>query len=289
MIKPLLSMPTPPLFISLARVEISYREICHLVVVNQLVIMYHFSNLWTLLRGNIKMIRIITLLIASFLSVGCAKINATHINQQDQMTLPHPTRILITYFRVDSESIQTSTGIFAKIKSAVTNESAETTKQELSSEVIEALNKELVVKITALGITAVHAEQNQQPVENEIIITGKFLKIDEGNAIRRNLIGLGAGQSSLDSKVIVLRATPQGIKEILSFSAHADSGNMPGAVVLGPAGVAAGAGAAVIAATNVAKGAAATYKSNSANQASALADKISEVLQKYFQEQGWIK
>jgi Domain of unknown function (DUF4410) len=93
---------------------------------------------------------------------------------------------------------------------------------------------ELVEKITALGITAVHVEQNQQPVQNEIIITGKFLKIDEGNVVRRNLIGLGAGQSSLDSKVIVLRATPQGIKEILSFSAHADSGNMPGAAVMGP-------------------------------------------------------
>jgi hypothetical protein len=40
---------------------------------------------------------------------------------------------------------------------------------------------------------------------------------------------------------------------------------------------------------NVAKGGITTYRSNSANQASALADKISEELQKYFQEQGWIK
>jgi hypothetical protein len=190
---------------------------------------------------------------------------------------------------VDSESIQTSTGLYGKIKAGISDESPEITKQELSREVIGALNKELVEKITALGITAVHAEQNQQPVQNEIIITGKFLKIDEGNVVRRNLIGLGAGQSSLDSKVIVLRATPQGIKEILSFSAHADSGNMPGAAVMGPAGVAAGAGTAVVVGVNVAKGGITTYRSNSANQASALADKISEELQKYFQEQGWIK
>lgn len=233
--------------------------------------------------------RIMTLLIVSFLSVGCAKISTTHISQQDQMALPHPTRILIKDFRVDSDSIQTTTGLYGKIKAGISDDSPEITKQELSSEVIGALNKELVEKITALGITAVHVEQNQQPVQNEIIITGKFLKIDEGNVIRRNLIGLGAGQSSLDSKVIVLRATPQGIKEILSFSAHADSGNMPGAAVMGPAGVAAGAATAVVVGVNVAKGAATTYKSNSANQASALADKISEELQKYFQEQGWIK
>ena len=85
------------------------------------------------------------------------------------------------------------------------------------------------------------------------------------------------------------KSTPQGIKEILSFSAHADSGNMPGAAVMGPAGVAAGAGTAVVVGVNVAKGGITTYRSNSAHQASALADKISEVLQKYFQKQGWIK
>ena len=233
--------------------------------------------------------RIMALLIVSFLSVGCAKISTTHISQQDQTASPPPTRILIKDFRVDSDSIQMATGLYGKIKAGVSNDSPEITKKELSSEVIGALNKELVEKITALGITAVHVEQNQQPVQNEIIITGKFLKIDEGNVVRRNLIGLGAGQSSLDSKVIVLRATPQGIKEILSFSAHADSGNMPGAAVMGPAGVAAGAGTAVVVGVNVAKGGITTYKSNSANQASALADKISEELQKYFQEQGWIK
>ena len=63
---------------------------------------------------------------------------------------------------------------------------------------------------------------------------------------------------------------------------------MPGAVVLGPAGAAAGAGTAAVAATNVAKGAASVYKSDSANQASALADKITETLSSYFKEQGWI-
>jgi negative regulator of sigma E activity len=87
----------------------------------------------------------------------------------------------------------------------------------------------------------------------------------------------------------VQKSAPQSIKEILSFSAHADSGNMPGAAVMGPVGVVAGAGTAVIVGVNVVKGAAATCKSNSPNQAPALDDKISEVLQKHFQKQGWIK
>lgn len=236
------------------------------------------------------MIKIITLLTTSLILVSCAKTNISHIHSQSQAGLSSPpTRVLIKDFSLDKQSVQTSTSAFAKIKAVVSNESAETAKQKLSSEVIEALNKELSERIKALGLTPAHAEANQQPTETEILITGQFLKIDEGNAVKRNLIGLGAGQSALDSEVSVLATSPHGLQEILSFTAHADSGNMPGAVVLGPAGAAAGAGTAVMAASNVAKGAATAYKSNSANQASALADKISEELASYFQKQGWIK
>jgi hypothetical protein len=235
------------------------------------------------------MMKIIILVAVSIITAGCAKTNISHIHEESSIILSKPTRILIQDFSLASDSVQTGTGVFAKIKSVVTDESAESAKQELSSEVIEALNEELVAKVIALGFIANRAERNQQPAQNEIVITGKFLKIDEGNATKRNLIGLGAGQSSLDADVAVFAGTHAGVKEILNFSAHADSGNMPGAAVMGPAGAAAGATTAVTVATNVTKGAASAYKSNSANQASAVADKISEELSKYFQEQGWIK
>jgi hypothetical protein len=59
---------------------------------------------------------------------------------------------------------------------------------------------------------------------------------------------------------------------------------MPGAAVMGPRRCNRGWYS-----SNSGHQCATTYKSNSANQASALADKISEVLQKFFQKQGWIK
>jgi len=72
------------------------------------------------------------------------------------------------------------------------------------------------------------------------------------------------------------------------FEAHADSGNMPGAAVMGPAGAAAGAGTAAVLATNAAIGGVKSYKSASAQQAKKIADKISEQLTQYFVRQGWI-
>ena len=221
-------------------------------------------------------------------SISCAKTNIGNIKETDSVHITRPSRILIQDFTVDSQSIQTSSSPFAKLKSAITDDSADDIKNKLGNEVIDALSKELEEKVKALGINTVRVNKAQLPSQNEIVISGQFVKIDEGNAIRRNLIGLGAGQSSIDTKVQVSTQTAEGNQVLLNFNAHADSGNMPGAVVLGPAGAAAGAGTAAVAATNVAKGAASAYKSDSANQASALADKITETLSSYFKEQGWI-
>jgi hypothetical protein len=47
------------------------------------------------------------------------------------------------------------------------------------------------------------------------------------------------GKFYLDSKVRVLAPSPSGYQELISFDAHADSGEMPEAAVMGPAGAAA--------------------------------------------------
>jgi hypothetical protein len=96
------------------------------------------------------------------------------------------------------------------------------------------------------------------------------------------------GQSRLDSKVRVLAPSPSGYKELIAFDAHADSGEMPGAAVMGPAGAAAGAGAAAVIATNTVAGGIKTYKSASAELARKMAEKIAAQLAKYFAQQGWI-
>jgi hypothetical protein len=143
----------------------------------------------------------------------------------------------------------------------------------------------LTQKIADMGLNPIRANQSTRVTAGSIIIAGAFVNIDEGNSTRRNVIGLGMGQSSLDSKVSVLTTDNQ---ELLSFDAHTDSGSMPGAAVMGPAGVAAGAGTAAVVATNVATGAVKSYKSESAQQAKKMADNIAAQLAAYFAQQGWI-
>jgi hypothetical protein len=95
-----------------------------------------------------------------------------------------------------------------------------------------------------MGLNDIRADQSLRATPGSIIIKGAFINIDEGNQAQRSVIGLGMGKSSLDSKVVVLAPSPSGDQELLAFNAHADSGDMPGAAVMGSAGAAAGASTA---------------------------------------------
>jgi len=222
------------------------------------------------------------------LITGCAKTNVQETYEVANTGMPTPNPVLIYNFAVNPEDVQQNSSIFAKIERNIENNNQTAEEIQLGREVADAMATELTQKIAALGLNPVRADQNLRVTPGSILITGYFVDIDEGNRLRRNVIGLGMGQSSLDSKVRVLAPSPSGYQELIAFDAHADSGDMPGAAVLGPAGAAAGAGTAAVIATNVAVGGVKSYKSASAEQAKKMADKIAAQLAQYFAQQGWI-
>ena len=224
----------------------------------------------------------------ALLAVGCAKTNVRATNQVAYTGLPRPDRVLIYNFAVTPADIQENSSIFAKIGRNIENKNQTADEIQLGREVADALATELTVKIANMGLNPLRADRNMPVTQGSILITGRFTKIDEGNRLRRNVIGLGMGQSSVESAVSVLAPEPSGLQEIIAFDAHADSGNMPGAAVMGPAGAAAGAGTAAVVATNAAMSGAKSYKSSSAQQAKKIAEKIAAELAKYFAQQGWI-
>ncbi len=74
---------------------------------------------------------------------------------------------------------------------------------------------------------------------------------------------------------------------LLEFTTHADSGQMPGAAVFGPAGAAAGGSAPAVVGTNVAVGGVKTYRSATAFLADKTAEQIVITMTNYFAQQGW--
>ena len=222
------------------------------------------------------------------LITGCAKTNVQETYEVANTGMPTPNPVLIYDFAVSPNDVQQNSSFFAKIKRNIENNSQTAEEIQLGREVANAMATELWEKIGNLGLNPIRADQSLQVTPGSILITGYFVNIDEGNRLRRNVIGLGMGKSSLDSKVRVLAPSPSGYKELFEIDAHTDSGDMPGAAVMGPAGAAAGAGTAAVIATNAVAGGVKSYKSASAEQAKKMADKIAAKLATYFAQQGWI-
>lgn len=222
------------------------------------------------------------------LLVGCAKTQVMTMNEVAVSGLQKPSQVLIYNFAVSPRDIAENSSIFAKIARNVQNQDQTAEEMQLGREVADALSEELRRKIAAMGLNAMLADSNTPLGAGSILVTGRFIKIDEGNRLRRNVIGFGLGQSSIDSDVQVLAPSRSGLRELAAFTAHADSGKMPGAAVMGPAGAAAGAETAAVVATNVTASGVKSYRSSAAQQAKQLADTITERLSDYFARQGWL-
>jgi hypothetical protein len=192
-------------------------------------------------------------------------------------------------FSVTAADVSENQGFFA----AVRNSLSDTTENErvltIGREVQTRMAEELVAGIRDLGLPAQRAARGTPVPPDAIAVAGLFLNVDEGNRLQRTVVGLGAGQSRVDTEVEVYAPGRNGLTKILEFTTHADSGSTPGALITGGAGAAASGGmTAGAAAANVAVSGVKGYRSQVEQMTSRSADQAVAYLSQYFARQGWI-
>ncbi|QSA97853.1 DUF4410 domain-containing protein [Methylococcus sp. EFPC2] len=237
----------------------------------------------------IRLIKLMIYLMLAMVITGCAGTAVQTRSEIASAGLARPKQINVYDFAVNPSEIQQNSGPLARLmrSSSASEQTAE--QMAIGREVADALATELTEGLKELGFNAVRSTRNMTVAEGTILVTGAFVNIDEGNKARRTLVGLGLGQSSLDTQVSVLAPGGREYRELIGFDVHTDSGSMPGAAVMGPAGAAAGAGTAAVVASNAALGTIKNYRSAAAQQAKQQAEKIVSALSKYFLQQGWIR
>ena len=157
----------------------------------------------------------------------------------------------------------------------------------IGEEVAKILTENLVKEIGKLGIPTVTAAGATPVTGPSLQIEGQFLTVDQGNRLRRAVIGFGAGASEVRTMVQVFETTSDGRRLVEDFYTTAKSSRKPG---LGPM---AGAGAAIsTAATSAAVssgvGLATAHSQTVEGDARNTADEIVKMLKTFFAEQGWI-
>jgi hypothetical protein len=200
-----------------------------------------------------------------------------------------PSQILVYDFAISAADVSENQGFFAAVRNSLSDTTEYQRELTIAREVQNRMSEELVVKIRDLGLPAQRAARGSTLPSGAIAVTGLFLNVDEGNRLQRTVVGFGAGQSTVDTKVEIYAPSSSGPTKLLEFTTHADSGSMPGALVTGGAGAAASGGmTAGVAAANMGVSAAKGHRSQVEQMTSRSADQTAAYLSRYFANQGWI-
>jgi Domain of unknown function (DUF4410) len=200
-----------------------------------------------------------------------------------------PTMIVVFPFATSAADVSLNQGIGARLYRNYSGESQTAEQAQLAQSTAHDICVQVAGSLANNGWNAA-CQPRGTPVtgSNTLIIDGDFTDISEGNRLQRMVIGLGVGASDVDTSVGLYQYNSGNSTELLTFTTHADSGEMPGAGITGPAGAAAGgAAAAASIGVNVAAGGIKSVTSSTAFLSKKTAQQVVDQMNNYFSQQGW--
>src|SRR5262245_50589759 len=193
-------------------------------------------------------------MILSGLLGGCAQTTVQpQFAQATVGPVPRPNQVVVYPFAVNPAQVTQNQGLLQGAINNMEGVSTVANEESIGQDAANALADEMVKRINALGLPSWRVPRGAPAPVNSLVIDGHFIDVNEGNRLERTVIGLGLGQSTMDTEAQVYTPSSTGYQMVLEFKTHADSGEMPGAAITGPAGAAAAGGlTAGVVAANVA-------------------------------------
>src|SRR5690242_13531950 len=226
----------------------------------------------------------IAALLAGFL-VACGQTGIRKASLTSETNLPRPKRILVYDFAVSEQEVREYQGI---MRQKPTVKDPAERERMLAQDVKDALAEEMADHLRSLGFVVERVARGTKATDNDLLVDGQFLTVDEGNPLHRLVVGFGNGASTVQTQVQVYQAPDA--RKLLEFSTQSDSGKSPGvAPTLGAGVVAQGGVTAGMVVANSAVSGVKTYKSDIARMAAASGDQVARYLSEFFAKQGWIR
>jgi hypothetical protein len=194
-----------------------------------------------------------------------------------ETNLPRPGRILVYDFAVNEQEVKEYQGI---MRQQPTIKDAAERERLLAQDVKDALAEELVDNLKSLGFVVERVARGTRATENDLVIDGQFLTVDEGNPLHRLVVGFGTGGSAVQTQVQAYQG-PEA-RKLLEFTTQSDSSKLPGAAPTLGAGAVAQGGVTAVSGVK-------TYRSDVARMAAASGDQAARYLSEFFVKQAWIR
>ena len=228
-------------------------------------------------------------LVLTLAAFGCAGAQVTQQSSSAPIMASRPSQVFVYPFAVNASDVSLNSSIFQVAYRNMSDDNVDAQQQNIARQTAQNICVQVAANLTGQGITTTCLQRGVPPTGNNVLVLdGQFTDISEGNRLRRMVIGLGSGQSKVDTVVQVIQKTDQGTTEIMDFATNADSGYMPGAGITGPAGAAAGgATAAASLGVNLAAGGVKNYTSSTGFLVDKTTSQIVNLVVAYYNRQGW--
>jgi hypothetical protein len=213
---------------------------------------------------------------------GCASTEVAQTRRAGE--LEKPDRVLVRDFAVTLADVELDRGLGPTLWRDVQGEVGEGPEADLGRAAASALSDEMVKKLRAAGIPAERVPRSAPYDPRALIVTGRFLTMDEGNQTLRTVVGFGAGASEVRTQAQLWMAG----RLVAEGETTARSGRKPGvAVTLGAGaalGTAATAAAVAAATTGISETMLTSVQADARRTAGELADRIIRA----YRGRGWL-
>ena len=225
-------------------------------------------------------------LLALLIFAGCASTQVTGRDELVTAKLPRPNTIWVYDFAATPEDVPDESALAGRHSEHDTPQTAKeiATGRRLGAEIEE----KLVKRIQGMGLPAEHAVKATKPQINDLVFRGYLISYNAGSEAKRLLIGFGSGASDLKVAVEGFQMTAQGLRKLGSGTTDAGGGKTPGADLGVASLLATHNPAGLIVSTGMKIYGEESGKSTVKGRAEQTAKEIADVLEKRFQEEGWI-
>jgi hypothetical protein len=230
--------------------------------------------------------RFVLFLLALLVVSGCASTQVTQQTPLSNPELARPNRIWVYNFVANPADMPAD----SSIRGSVSAPSTPPTAAELAEgrQLGASIAADLVADINAMGLTAVQAGSGSTPQPGDGVIRGYLVSVQGGGAVKRFVIGFGAGTSEMDTVVEGFAVTPQGWRKLGSGTLSSSGSKTPGMVMPAAVAIATGNPIGLIVVGGMKVYGEASGRNKLEGRAKATADAIAAELKTRFQDRGWI-
>ena len=203
----------------------------------------------------------------------------------------YPTRVVVRDFDFEAPAVTEDQSIYYRAIDLFRKSSEEDRQITVGRKVAATLSKETTKRLRKTGLHAARivSDNDMSMRGNFLLVTGHLVDADEGNQFTRVAFGFGMGESRLATEVHVFRVVNGEKAEVLVFTTHAKSGEMPGmAASMGFGELLLGPITAITAVEDAVSSGQKIYSSQIDYLAAETGDQVARYLTQYSAAQHWI-